>query len=77
MGFRYGFPLSPLLFLLVVEGFSRFWIHERSHKSLTRIQIERNFILARLLFVVDVFLLSNYSITDVYIFHWVLNMGKE
>jgi MFS superfamily sulfate permease-like transporter len=41
-GIRWGCPLSPFLFLLVVEGISRFFIHSRSTCGLKGIKLGRH-----------------------------------
>jgi hypothetical protein len=58
-GLRQGCPLSPYLFLLVVEGLSRSIMEARRGRSLHGVQVGGNEYLTHLLFVDDVLLFSN------------------
>eukprot|EP00253_Pinus_taeda_P029159 PITA_29159 len=63
-GVRQGCPLSPLLFLLIMEGLSRVLISARDRHLLTGIKIADDFYLTHLLFVDDILIFLNGSIGD-------------
>eukprot|EP00253_Pinus_taeda_P032607 PITA_32607 len=63
-GLRQGCPLSPLLFLLIMEGLSRLFASARDRHQLTGIKIADDFFLTHLLFVDDVLIFLNGSIGD-------------
>eukprot|EP00253_Pinus_taeda_P032224 PITA_32224 len=63
-GLRQGCPLSPLLFLLIMEGLSRLLASARDRHQLTGIKIADEFFLTHLLFVDDVLIFLNGSIGD-------------
>eukprot|EP00253_Pinus_taeda_P002467 PITA_02467 len=63
-GLRQGCPLSPLLFLLIMEGLSRLLSSARDRHQLTGIKIADDFFLTHLLFVDDVLIFLNGSIGD-------------
>eukprot|EP00253_Pinus_taeda_P033651 PITA_33651 len=63
-GLRQGCPLSPLLFLLIMEGLSRIILSTRDRHQITGIKIVDNFFLTHLLFVDDILIFLNGSIGD-------------
>ena len=63
-GLRQGFPLSPLLFLLAVEGISLMIHNAKIQGSLKGIEAAENFWVTHLLFVDDIILFSNGSLED-------------
>lgn len=63
-GLRQGCPLSPLLFLLIMEGLSRLILEEHKMGRLQGVKITDKCILTHLLFVDDVLIFLNGSIGD-------------
>ena len=63
-GIRQGFPLSPLLFILVIEGLSLLIADAREHGLIKGIQITPSLALTHLLFVHDVILLGSGTLSD-------------
>lgn len=63
-GLRRGCPLSPLLFLLIMEGLSRLIGAEHRRGRITGIKIMENCSLTHLLFVDDVLIFLNGSMVD-------------
>lgn len=55
-GLRQGFPLSPLLFLLVIEGISRLLIRANAAGRILGIKVSKNLHITNLFFVDDVLL---------------------
>eukprot|EP00253_Pinus_taeda_P025252 PITA_25252 len=68
-GLRQGCPLSPLLFLLIMEGLSRIITSARDRQHLIGIKIVDNFFLTHLLFVDDILIFLNGSIGDTTALH--------
>ena len=64
-GLREGCPLSPLLFLLVAEGLSRFILASKAEGSFTGIAISQVMYITHLLFVDDILIFTNGSRQDV------------
>jgi hypothetical protein len=62
-GLRQGCPLSPLLFILVMEGLSLLLKLGQSQGNLTGVKVSRLIKILHLLFVDDVLILTNDSIT--------------
>lgn len=60
-GLRQGCPLSPLLFILVVEGLSRAIIWARENGQIKGIHVGGNIFITHLLFVDDILLFSGGS----------------
>jgi len=63
-GLRQGFPLSPLLFLLVVEGLSRLIHTARRAGKVKGIEVAINLFITHLLFVDDILLFTNGSANE-------------
>lgn len=63
-GLRQGCPLSPLLFLLIMEGFSRLLKKERSNGTRGQVEITDMIVISHLLFVDDVLIFLNGSYRD-------------
>ena len=57
-GIRQGFPLSPLLFILINEGLSLLIADARAHGLIKGIKISSSLALTHLLFVDDVIMLG-------------------
>lgn len=63
-GLRQGCPLSPLLFLLIMEGLSRLITFSWDRNQITGIHISDNLYLTHLLFVDDILIFLNGCIGD-------------
>jgi hypothetical protein len=63
-GLRQGFPLSPLLFLLVVEGLSRAIQEQVMEKKIEGVLVARGIRITHLMFVDDVIIFGNGKITE-------------
>ena len=75
-GLRQGCPLSPLIFLLVVEGLSRFLIDAIWKRDLTGLELASGLQLTHLLFVDDILLFCNGSRRDVDCLHRGITLFK-
>ena len=64
-GLRQGFPLSPLLFLLVVEGLSWFIDHAKRRGGFKGVPISDAFSISHLLFIDDTLIFCDGSHRDV------------
>lgn len=73
-GLRQGFPLSPLLFLIVMEGLIRLIISAKRDGSLSGLKISDDCYLTHLLFVDDVSILLDGSIKDSQAFSHILQL---
>jgi len=62
-GLRQGCPLSPLLFLLVAEGLSQLMLKAKREGSIKGLEVAVNLFITHLLFVDDILLFSNGSLT--------------
>ena len=63
-GLRKGFPLSPLLFLLVVEGLSRAILDAKRRGQFEGIKIDTHLNITHLVFVDDILLFCSGSIQE-------------
>jgi len=63
-GIRQGCPLSPLLFLLVMEGLSRLISSTKRSGNISGLKIMEHFYLIHLLFVDDILIFINGSVWD-------------
>lgn len=63
-GLRQGCPLSPLLFLLVVESFSRMMKKAKSDGLFSGLKVAKGLVITHLLFVDDVLILGIGSIEE-------------
>jgi hypothetical protein len=73
-GLRQGFPLSPLLFLLVIEGLSRTIQEKVRDKKLEGVPVARGLSITHLMFVDDVILFGIGSISEWEVFKEVLEL---
>ena len=72
-GIRQGFPLSPLLFILVIEGLSLLIVDARDHGLIKGIKITSSLTLTHLLFIDDVILLGSGTLSDWMAFEVILS----
>jgi len=63
-GLRQGCPLSPLLFILVMEGLSLLLKHSQREGSLTGIKVSRTIEILHILFVDDVIIMTNATMQE-------------
>jgi len=73
-GLRQGCPLSPLLFLLVVEGLSRIIQEQVKEKNIEGVSVARGLKITHLMFVDDVILFGNGKITEWTVYKKVLDL---
>lgn len=76
-GLRQGCPLSPLLFLLVMEGLTRLIISAKREGALNGLKITEECYLTHLLFVDDVLILLDSSIRDTLTFSRILQLFSQ
>ena len=63
-GLRQGCPLSPLLFLLIVEGFSRLIKELSEHGEIVGIEVAAGIFITHLLFVDDILLFGGSTLRE-------------
>jgi hypothetical protein len=63
-GIRQGFPLSPLLFILVMEGLSLLLKDNESEGKLYGIKVSRTIKILHILFVDDVVIMTNANMQE-------------
>ena len=73
-GIKKGYPLLPLLFLLVMEGLSRLLSDEKKNGRLKGIKIAENYVLSHLVFVDDFLIFLNGAMSDSLIFNAMLKL---
>lgn len=76
-GLKQGCPLSPLLFLLIMEGLSRLIGTEHRRGRITRIKITENCSLTHLLFVDDVLIFLNGSLANTSSLHLAFDLSQK
>eukprot|EP00253_Pinus_taeda_P035221 PITA_35221 len=76
-GLRQGCPLSPLLFLLIMEGLSRVISSARERHHLSGIKISDNLFLTHLLFVDDILIFLNGSVGDSTTLHNSIHLFQQ
>eukprot|EP00253_Pinus_taeda_P004952 PITA_04952 len=76
-GLRQGCPLSPLLFLLVMEGLSRLIISATRNGTIRGLKISEECFITHLLFVDDVFILLDRSTRDTTTFSHILSLFSK
>ena len=72
-GIKQGCPLSPLLFILIIEGLSLLIADAREHGLIKGIKISSSLALTHLLFVDDVILLGMGTLTEWMAFEVILS----
>ena len=72
-GIRQGCPLSPLLFILIIEGLSLLIADAREHGLIKGIKISSSLALTHLLFVDDVILLGTSTFSEWMAFEVILS----
>jgi hypothetical protein len=73
-GLRQGFPLSPLLFILVMEGLSLSLKKSHSEGKLTGIKVSRLIKILHFLFVDDIIIMSKASLEEWQEIHRILGV---
>ena len=73
-GLRQGCPLSPLLFLLLIEGLSRMIISEKDAGTLHGINISKELAITHLLFVDDIILFGNCTKEEWEVLHKIFDI---
>lgn len=73
-GIRQGCPLSPLLFLLVMEGLSILIASAKRSGGFSGLKIMEHFYLTHLLFVDDILIFLNGSVRDTTSLNEILNL---
>ena len=63
-GLRQGCPLSPLLFILVLEGLSLLLKDDKAAGDIKRIRVSRLIKIIHILFVDDILIMTNASINE-------------
>ena len=71
-GFRQGYPFNTLLFILVMEGFSRFIDHVKLEKFVNGVKVMTIESITHFLFVDDVLYFGN-GIVDEWIYFMILS----
>jgi hypothetical protein len=76
-GLRQGCPLSPLLFLLVVEGLSRAIKEQVRDKKIEGIHVARGIYITHLMFVDDIILFGNGNFVEWELFKEILELFSK
>jgi len=76
-GLRQGFPLSPLLFLLVAEGLSRALKEAIRLGNFTGLQLAQNLHISHLLFVDDILIFCSGSVRDLCALDHILKLFSK
>ena len=73
-GIRQGCPLSPLLFLIVMEGLSRLIAATKRNGDFSGLKITEHYSLTHLLFVDDILIFLNGSVRDIIALNDILQL---
>ena len=76
-GLRQGYPLSPLLFLLVVEGLSRALKEAIRMVNFIGLQLAQNLHISHFLFVDDIFIFCSVSVRELCALDDILNIFSK
>ncbi len=76
-GLRKGWPLSPLLFLIVIEGLRRLVGKERTNDKIEGIEVVSQKVVTNILFMDDVLLFSFGLMKDWESFNIIINLYRE
>ena len=73
-GMRKGFSLSPLLFLLIIEGLSRLILEAKNKGKLKGVKVRRKHFITHLLFVDNVMVFGTDSLDEWLCYKEIINL---